>query len=194
MVVRRTPEQLLCIGSSINLRLTLANNNNRPNMTNDCIWAATWDFQQCGMCDQQRFRPACAYAQSDQSLCLSLEYSMSVKLLTENNLEFLSLKGGCRGSSESTLVKMPHCWKSRVTVHCSTTVWLLFTVVSVLFTCLVNGTGNRISPLSRRVIITWANSNNNNNNNNNKQNKHGKSQELEVLPFSHLYSLRTKNS
>ena len=33
------------------------------------IWAATWDFKRCGMCDQQRLRPACAYAQSDQSLC-----------------------------------------------------------------------------------------------------------------------------
>ena len=42
---------------------------------------------------------------------------MIVKLLTEHQLEFLSLKGGCRGSSESTLVKMPHCWKSRVTAH-----------------------------------------------------------------------------
>ena len=47
-----------------------------------------------------------AYAQSDQSLCLSLEYSMSVKLLTEHLLEVLSLKGGCTGSSESTLVKL----------------------------------------------------------------------------------------
>ena len=37
---------------------------------------------------------------------------MIVKLLTEHHLEFLSLKGGCRGSSKSTLVKMPHCWKS----------------------------------------------------------------------------------
>ena len=37
---------------------------------------------------------------------------MSVKLLTEDNLEFLCLKGDCIGSSESTLVKMPHCWKS----------------------------------------------------------------------------------
>ena len=37
---------------------------------------------------------------------------MIVKLLTEHNLEFLSLKGGCRGSSESTLVKMSNCWKS----------------------------------------------------------------------------------
>ena len=30
---------------------------------------------------------------------------MSVKLLTEHYLEFLSLKGGCTGLSESTLVK-----------------------------------------------------------------------------------------
>ena len=37
---------------------------------------------------------------------------MSVKLLTGHHLRFLSLKGGCTGSSESTLVKMPHCWKS----------------------------------------------------------------------------------
>ena len=33
--------------------------------------------------DPQRLRPACAYAQSDQSLCYSLEYSMTVKLPTE---------------------------------------------------------------------------------------------------------------
>ena len=42
---------------------------------------------------------------------------MSVKLLTEHHLKFLSLKGGCTGSSESTLVKMPHCWKSHVAAH-----------------------------------------------------------------------------
>ena len=30
---------------------------------------------------------------------------MIVKLVTEHDLEFLSLKGGCTGSSESTLVK-----------------------------------------------------------------------------------------
>ena len=39
---------------------------------------------------------------------------MNVKLLTEQNLEFLSFKGGCAGSSESTHVKMPHCWKSHI--------------------------------------------------------------------------------
>ena len=50
---------------------------------------------------------------------------MIVKLLTDHRLEFQSLivvfpghthllflKGGCRGSSESTLVKMSNCWKS----------------------------------------------------------------------------------
>ena len=42
---------------------------------------------------------------------------MSAKLLTEQHLEFLSLKGGCRGSSESTHVKMPHCWKSNALAH-----------------------------------------------------------------------------
>ena len=42
---------------------------------------------------------------------------MSVKLLTEHHLEFLSLKGGYTGSSEFTLVKMPHCWKSRDVAH-----------------------------------------------------------------------------
>ena len=42
---------------------------------------------------------------------------MSVKVLTEQHLEFLSFKGGYTGSSESTLVKMPHCWKLHVTAH-----------------------------------------------------------------------------
>ena len=42
---------------------------------------------------------------------------MIFKLLTERHLEFLSLKGGCRGLSESTHVKMPHCWKSHATAH-----------------------------------------------------------------------------
>ena len=44
---------------------------------------------------------------------------MIAKLLTEHHLEFLSLKGGCRGSSESTHVKMPHCWKSHELAHLS---------------------------------------------------------------------------
>ena len=45
---------------------------------------------------------------------------MSVKLLNEHHLEFLSLTGGCTGSFGSTLVKMPRCWKSRVTAQLCT--------------------------------------------------------------------------
>ena len=68
---------------------------------------------------RKKLRPACAYAQSDQSLCQSLEYYMMVKLLTEQHLEFLSLKAGCTGSFKSILVKIPHSWKSRVAAHLS---------------------------------------------------------------------------
>ena len=39
---------------------------------------------------------------------------MTVKLLPEYHLEFLSLKGGRTCSSEFTLVKIPHCSKSHV--------------------------------------------------------------------------------
>ena len=35
---------------------------------------------------------------------------MIVKLLTERHLGFLSLKGGCTGSSESIHVKMARCF------------------------------------------------------------------------------------
>ena len=46
---------------------------------------------------------------------------MTVKLLPEHHLELLGLKGGCRGSSESTLVKMSNCWKS----HAVGAQWLI---------------------------------------------------------------------
>ena len=42
---------------------------------------------------------------------------MSVKLLTEHRLEFVSLKGGCTGSSESTLVKMRHCVAAQFMIY-----------------------------------------------------------------------------
>ena len=54
---------------------------------------------------------------------------MIVKVLTEHQLEFLSLKGGYTGSSESTLVKLPHCWKSHVTAQLVST----FTIASFVF-------------------------------------------------------------
>ena len=53
---------------------------------------------------------------------------MIVKLLTEHHLEFLSLTGGCRGSSESTLVKMSNCWKFHAAAQIS-----FFSVSSIGF-------------------------------------------------------------
>ena len=60
---------------------------------------------------------------------------MIVKLLTEHYLEFLSLKGGCTGSSENTLGKMPHCLKSHVTGHLLHTVYCIswFNVLVIFF-------------------------------------------------------------
>ena len=57
---------------------------------------------------------------------------MIVKLLTERRLEFLSLKGGCRGSSESTHVKMSHCWKS----HATAQLFFSFTTMTTVGPCL----------------------------------------------------------
>ena len=60
---------------------------------------------------------------------------MMVKLLTEHHLEYVSLKGGCRGSPESTLVKMPYCCKS----HAMADMEKQVRKVKVLYLCLVCG-------------------------------------------------------
>ena len=54
---------------------------------------------------------------------------MTVKLLTEHHLEFLRFKEGCKGSSKSTLLKLPHCWKSHVTAQLCINVSLLTSVL-----------------------------------------------------------------
>ena len=69
------------------------------------------------VCPTSKVSDQPAHAQSDQRLCLSLEYSLTVKLPNEHHSEFLSLKGGCTGSSESTHVTVPHCLKSHVTAQ-----------------------------------------------------------------------------
>ena len=56
-------------------------------------------------------------SQHTRSLIKAFASRLIVKLLTEHHFEFLSLTGGCRGSSESTLVKMSNCWKSHAAAH-----------------------------------------------------------------------------
>ena len=68
----------------------------------------------------QFIRDTCLFTSKDMGYLvppIQTSISYEYKLLTEHLLRFLSLKGGCTGSSESTLVKMPHCWKSRVTAQ-----------------------------------------------------------------------------
>ena len=47
-----------------------------------------------GVCEQQRCRPACASAQSDQRLCYSLIGKYHNKICYERNLNFLAILCG----------------------------------------------------------------------------------------------------
>ena len=58
---------------------------------------------------------------------------MIVKLLTEHHLHFLSLKGGCRGSSESTIFKMSNCWKSHASAHTQVLKFIITAVQSTKY-------------------------------------------------------------
>ena len=58
---------------------------------------------------------------------------MTVKLLTKQPLGFLSLKGDCTGSTESTLVKIPHCLTSHVVAHL---LKIMDKIIFTIFHCL----------------------------------------------------------
>ena len=93
---------------------------------------------------------------SDQNICLMLDYSMTFKLLITHYLEFLSLIGGCTGSSESTLVKMKHCWKSHVAAQIEVGRFQGFTVnfLGYLPFCRPKNTQSLVMPLSSSVLFT----------------------------------------
>ena len=59
---------------------------------------------------------------------------MTVGLLSDRHLEFLSLRGGCAGSSGSAFVRVPHCQKSHATAH----MYVHFTLkCDILVACLL---------------------------------------------------------
>ena len=80
---------------------------------------------------------------------------MIVKLLTERHLEFLSITGGCRGPSESTLVKMSNCWKFRALAQLSCCVtWNFCTGFGVcLLQSLYNSSGHLSNTQRHRMTI-----------------------------------------
>ena len=65
-------------------------------------------------------RSACTYAQPAHTHSLIRAFASCLNILWVLSYwpniiwSFLSLKGDCKGSSESALYKMPHCWKSHV--------------------------------------------------------------------------------
>ena len=83
---------------------------------------------------------------------------MIVKLLTEHHLEFLSLTGGCRGPSESTLVKMSNCWKSHAIIYSISGIVLLIRSHRQLPICTESSglIGLMIDePAIRTTVPTW---------------------------------------
>ena len=82
------------------------------------IWAMVWDFQKCGICDQQSRRSACAYAQSDQSICLSLEYSMTATDWTSFAVSKLK-----KEAAQARLSQRSNCWKSHATAHMHSSIY-----------------------------------------------------------------------
>ena len=75
---------------------------------------------------------------------------MIVTLMTEHHLEFLSLKGDYRGSSESTLVKTSNCWKSHAAAHI---IFVVF-VISWLLYFIVNSEVNEYQKQIKVIAIT----------------------------------------
>ena len=75
---------------------------------------------------------------------------MIVKLLTDQHLEFLSLKGGCPGSPESTLIKMPHCLKS----HAAAQTLLSFQLQSASLLFVDNPVGTGFSYVDHESALT----------------------------------------
>ena len=82
-----------------------------------CIYEPRQELSNNVVCATSKCSDKSAHTRRLTSLCWSLKYSINVKLLTKPHLKFLSLNGGCTGLSESTLVKIPHCWKSHDTAQ-----------------------------------------------------------------------------
>ena len=81
------------------------------------IWASAWISNNV-VCVTSKASDQPAHTRNlIRAFKMSLDYYMTVMLLTEHHLEFLSLKRGRRGSPEFTHVKMPHCWKFHVLAY-----------------------------------------------------------------------------
>ena len=85
---------------------------------------------------------------------------MTVKLLTEHHLAFLSLNGDCTGWYKSTLAKMLHCWKSHVAAYLTVEIHRkrqrACSIYKVSQESLTLKQGKILRHTAIRVIITWT--------------------------------------
>ena len=68
------------------------------------IWAAPWENVSYVICEPQRRRSACAFAQSDQRLCFSLLRQYNISRFYSRNFKTLASFCGCAGRFVSGLV------------------------------------------------------------------------------------------
>ena len=71
------------------------------------IWASTRENLCSGVCEQQRRRPACTSAQSDQRPCYSLLRKYHIKACYKQNCNFLASPCSCADWFESHFVENP---------------------------------------------------------------------------------------
>ena len=83
---------------------------------------------------------------------------MTIKLLTEHHLEFLSLTRDCTGSSESILVKMPHCSKSHVAAQLYCINCMLYSVTVTITFPTVAASATSFLCFSRVLIMLTSSS------------------------------------
>ena len=85
--------------------LTMSTRKNRFFTTNnEHKWAGPWENVSYVICEQQRRRSACAFAQSDQRLCSSLLRWYNISRFYSRNFKTLASFSGCAGRFVSGLV------------------------------------------------------------------------------------------
>ena len=81
------------------------------------IWASMWENLSSGDCNQQRRRPACASAQSDQHLYYLLIWKYDIQTCYERNFNFLASLCSCKGWFKTPFVGNPEDMFSGGEVH-----------------------------------------------------------------------------
>ena len=150
-------------------------------------WASPRENLSLKVCEQQRRRPACAYAQSDQRLCYSLIVKYHTQFWYKRNFSSLVSLSTWAGWFESRYVGNPEDRFSRVAAQSCTCITVLSLVAGARAVAKVGSRNVHTWPAShtwvcRRTLIGIY------------KTMSIQSQELEARSLYHIYSLKTKSS